>query len=102
MKKVFLLFVAIIGFAVLSNNLSAQTKPTTGKSVVKTEQTKPTSGNAVDKNKSVACDKHDSKMKDSKASSEKKMIKPDVMVKLNVAEHAPDMKKQQQKVVNTK
>ena len=72
MKKVFLLFVAIIGFAVLSNNLSAQTKPTTGKSVVKTEQTKPTSGNAVDKNKSVACDKHDSKMKDSKASSEKK------------------------------
>jgi len=72
MKKLFLLFIAIIGFAVMSNNASAQTKPTTEKSAAKTEQTKSTSGNAMNKDKSVASDKSDSKINEGKTTSDKK------------------------------
>ncbi|NVN95646.1 MAG: hypothetical protein HXX18_10235 [Bacteroidetes bacterium] len=61
MKKVFLLFVAIIGFAAISSNVSAQTIKTTEKATVKTEKTVATPGNFVDKDKNGICDKHEVK-----------------------------------------
>jgi hypothetical protein len=61
MKKVILVFVAVLSFALISNNLQAQTKPATVKAVVKTEQTKTTSGNFTDKDKNGVCDKHEVK-----------------------------------------
>ncbi len=61
MKKIFLLFVAVVCFALMSNNVSAQTKSTSEKAVVKTEQTASTSNCFVDKNKNGICDKHEAK-----------------------------------------
>ncbi len=66
MKKTILLFVAVVGFALMSNNLSAQTKATTEKAVVKTEQTVATPGKFVDKNKDGICDNHQAKVKNGK------------------------------------
>ena len=60
-KKVILLFVLVVSFALMSNNVSAQTKTTTTKAVVKTEQTASTPCSFVDKNKNGICDKHEAK-----------------------------------------
>jgi len=56
MKKVILLFAAIVCFALISNNLSAQNNTTNDKTVVKTEQSVATPGNFVDKDKNGICD----------------------------------------------
>ncbi|MFZ4413715.1 MAG: hypothetical protein ACOYOV_11565 [Bacteroidales bacterium] len=61
MKKVILLFVAVVSFALISNNLSAQTKTASEKAVVKTEQKASTPSTFVDKNKNGVCDKHEVK-----------------------------------------
>ncbi len=75
MKKVILLFVAVVGFAVISNNVSAQSKGTTEKATVKTEQTTTTAVNFVDKDKNGICDKHEAKVKDGKACCNKQARK---------------------------
>jgi len=69
MKKVFLLFVAIIGFAAISNNLLAQTNTKAEKAVVTTEQSVTTPGNFLDKDKNGVCDKYESKSKTGKGAN---------------------------------
>ena len=72
MKKVVLLFVAVVGFVAISNNVSAQTKTTTEKATVKTEQAVTAPSNFVDKDKNGICDKHEAKAKNGKAHCDKK------------------------------
>jgi len=71
MKKVILLFVVVVSFALTSNNVLAQTKSTTGKAVVKTEQKATTPCSFVDKDKNGICDKHEAKVKDGKTCTAK-------------------------------
>ncbi len=69
MKKLILLFVAVVGFTLMSSTITAQTNTNTEKAVVKTEQTAVTPGNFVDKNKNNICDNFEAKVKSGKGAN---------------------------------
>lgn len=61
MKKLILVTAILFCFALITNNLSAQTQEKTEKATVKTEQTQTASGKYVDNNKNGVCDNHENK-----------------------------------------